>query len=83
MRWKRYSVCPVRENQGCLNRHRHFMTGHMVGYARASTNEQDLTTQRNGLTALGARSQGDEIAVKKRRHLRVNVTDRWVSEPVA
>ena len=29
------------------------MTGHMIGYARASTNEQDLTTQRNGLRALG------------------------------
>jgi DNA invertase Pin-like site-specific DNA recombinase len=29
------------------------MPAHVVGYARVSTNEQDLTAQRNGLTALG------------------------------
>jgi len=29
------------------------MTAHIVGYARVSTNEQDLTAQKNGLAALG------------------------------
>ncbi|MBT2523249.1 recombinase family protein [Arthrobacter sp. ISL-28] len=29
------------------------MSAHLVGYARVSTNEQDLTVQRNGLMALG------------------------------
>ncbi len=29
------------------------MTAHLVGYARVSTNQQDLTAQRNGLAALG------------------------------
>ena len=29
------------------------MSAHIVGYARVSTNEQDLTAQRNGLAALG------------------------------
>ncbi|TJY66150.1 recombinase family protein [Arthrobacter sp. CAU 1506] len=29
------------------------MPAHIVGYARVSTNEQDLTAQRNGLAALG------------------------------
>jgi hypothetical protein len=29
------------------------MTAHIIGYARVSTNEQDLTAQRNGLASLG------------------------------
>jgi DNA invertase Pin-like site-specific DNA recombinase len=29
------------------------VTAHLVGYARISTNQQDLTAQRNGLAALG------------------------------
>lgn len=29
------------------------MNAHLVGYARVSTDEQDLTVQRNGLLALG------------------------------
>jgi DNA invertase Pin-like site-specific DNA recombinase len=29
------------------------VTAHFVGYARVSTNQQDLTAQRNGLAALG------------------------------
>jgi DNA invertase Pin-like site-specific DNA recombinase len=29
------------------------MTSHIIGYARVSTNEQDLTAQRNGLAGLG------------------------------
>jgi DNA invertase Pin-like site-specific DNA recombinase len=29
------------------------MTAHIIGYARVSTNEQDLTAQRNGLAGLG------------------------------
>ena len=29
------------------------MTALLIGYARCSTDQQDLTTQRNGLAALG------------------------------
>ncbi len=29
------------------------MTALLIGYARCSTDQQDLTAQRNGLTALG------------------------------
>lgn len=35
------------------NRYTHGVTAHLVGYARVSTNQQDLTAQRNGLAALG------------------------------
>jgi predicted site-specific integrase-resolvase len=34
-------------------RHRRWMNELLVGYARVSTEQQDLTAQRNGLHALG------------------------------
>jgi DNA invertase Pin-like site-specific DNA recombinase len=37
------------------------MNAHLVGYARVSTNSQDLRVQRNGLLALGV--NGDRIYV--------------------
>jgi DNA invertase Pin-like site-specific DNA recombinase len=37
------------------------ITGESVGYARVSTNEQGLTSQRNGLAALGV--PADRICV--------------------
>ena len=38
---------------GTGQRHRRWMNELLVGYARVSTEQQDLTAQRNGLHALG------------------------------
>jgi len=33
------------------------MTAMLIGYARCSTDDQDLTAQRDGLTALGVKAK--------------------------
>lgn len=46
----------VMPGDGGLTAYGHPVTGMLIGYARCSTDAQDLTAQRNALTALGVKA---------------------------
>jgi DNA invertase Pin-like site-specific DNA recombinase len=51
------------------------MNEFLIGYARVSTNEQDLTAQRNALEALAACRNGDTLVVAKLDRLARSLRD--------